>query len=156
MTDRLDDDDPRADGLEPYAPPQGSLEDLVSYIRDFGSATGQPAGHVVQSVCASCGGSQFWMQCSEEDGVASRSCTGCRTAAFIGDSADLWEQADVGDAACPCGQKVFEVAVGYCLGPEGGVDWMIVGGRCVACTTIGVYADWSIDYEPSIGLLQLS
>ena len=145
-----------SDDLESLQPVHGTFDDLTAFVRDFGNVNGDPAGHVVQSSCRSCGGTLFWMECSEEDGVAKRTCTQCRTAAHIGDSAELWDHSDVGDAACPCGAKVFEIAVGYCLDPSGGVDWMLVGGRCVACSSIGVYADWSIDYEPSRGLLERS
>lgn len=33
---------------------------------------------------------------------------------------------------------------------------MIVGALCSACDQIGVYADWSIDFEPSAFLLERS
>ena len=92
------------------------------------------------------------MEVSEEDGVARRTCTDCKLRVYIGDSEDLWDDADVGDATCPCGTKIFAVVVGYCMNGEE-VDWMIVGAKCKACAEIGVYADWSIDYEPSRDLL---
>lgn len=96
------------------------------------------------------------MECSEEDGVARRTCTGCHLVAYIGDSEELWSESDVGDATCPCGGKVFDIIVGYCLGDDGEVNWMIVGAKCASCADIGVYADWSIDYEPSRALLERS
>lgn len=127
---------------------------LVTFVRDFGSGAGEPADLVVKVACPACGVSTFWMECSEEDGVACRTCTGCHLKAFIGDSAELWDESDVGDATCPCGKKVFKIAVGYCTDADGGVSWMIVGGQCTACSQVGVYADWSIDYEPSRQLLE--
>ncbi len=131
-------------------------EPLEIEVRDFGSATGDPANHIVRSVCAGCSGTHFWMQCSEEDGVALRTCTECKTAIFIGDSEALWEDADTGDATCPCGKKVFDIAIGYCLNEEENVTWMIVGAQCVACSELGIYADWCIDYEPNKHLLSMS
>ncbi len=57
---------------------------------------------------------------------------------------------------CPCGKKIFEIAVGYCLTESREVSWMIVGAQCTSCEQIGVYADWSIDFEPSAFLLEKS
>lgn len=127
---------------------------MFDYIREFGGGVEEPVSIVKQSVCADCGGTRFWMQCSEEDGVASRTCTNCKRAAFIGDSEDHWADADVGDATCPCGTKVFWIGVGYCLDAKGEVIWMIVGARCAGCGTVGVYADWWIDFEPTAALLE--
>jgi hypothetical protein len=129
------------------------LNELVMFVRDFGDAESNPAGLVKQSVCTTCEGTAFWMQCSEEDGVAKRICGGCKQTAFIGDSEEHWDDADTGDAQCPCGKKSFNLAIGYCLDDEGEVTWMIVGAKCLACNEVGVYADWSINYEPSKVLL---
>jgi hypothetical protein len=132
------------------------LSPLDIEVRDFGSANGDPANHIVRSVCTDCQSSTFWMQVSEEDGVALHVCTSCKLSSFIGDSAELWEDADTGDATCPCGKKVFQIAVGYCLDPQGDVTWMIVGAQCEACSELGIYADWCIDYEPNKHLLTLN
>jgi hypothetical protein len=129
------------------------LRELFAFVREFGNAVSDPADLVQQSVCATCAGTAFWMQCSEEDGVALRICGGCKHTAFIGDSEEHWEDADTGDAQCPCGKKSFNLAVGYCLDAAGEVTWMIVGAQCLACAEIGVYTDWSIDYEPTKALL---
>ena len=133
-----------------------NIEDMVAFVREFGSATGDPAQDVRFSRCASCALATFWMECSEEDGVAMRTCSHCQTAAFIGDSAELWDAADTGDAVCPCGAKVFELAIGFCVGeePESDVEWIVVGARCTVCHLVGVYADWGIDYVPSASLKQ--
>ncbi len=133
-----------------------NFEDMVAFVREFGSATGELAEDVRSSRCVTCGSATFWMECSEEDGVAMRTCTQCQTAAFIGDSAELWDAADTGDAVCPCGAKVFELAIGFCVGaePELDVEWIVVGARCTVCHLVGVYADWGIDYVPSASLKQ--
>lgn len=130
-----------------------ALEDLYAYVREFGDAESTPADLVRQSVCSTCGGTAFWMQCSEEDGVAKRICGGCKEAVFIGDSEQHWDDADTGDAQCLCGKKSFALAVGFCTDSNGEVTWMIVGAKCLACGEVGVYADWSIDYEPTEVLL---
>ena len=135
---------------------RSDLRDVDKFVRDFGSPAGEPANLRVVSTCAVCGGQRFWMECSEEDGVARRTCTGCKDVAFIGDSQELWDEADTGDATCPCGRKVFAIVVGYCTDAVGEVNWMIVGAKCEECSEIGVYADWSIDFEPSAFLLERS
>jgi hypothetical protein len=142
-------------------PPSGSdssavaahLAELFTFVRDFGDGAHNPADLVKQSVCATCAGTEFWMQCSEEDGVAKRICGGCKETVFIGDSEEHWVDADTGDAQCPCGKKSFNLGIGYCLDSAREVTWMIVGAQCLACTEIGVYTDWSIDYEPTKVLL---
>ncbi len=147
--------EPSVSGATSHSPTTGrpDLTELVDYVTEFGSAAGDPADHIVEVVCRKCSGTTFWMECSEEDGVARRTCTSCHHMAYIGDSEELWAEADSGDAMCPCGKKIFRLAVGYCLDPNGEVTWMIVGARCESCGNVGVYADWSIDYEPSTGLL---
>ena len=126
--------------------------DLATFVREFGSPT-DSADEVRQSRCAICDCATFWMEVSEEAGVAKRTCTACKQAAFIGDSEAHWAKADAGDAACPCGTKVFEVAVGFCLTKNRDVDWMAVGARCVACDLVGIYADWCIEFTPSSALI---
>lgn len=130
-------------------------QSLFAYVTEFGDVHETPADQVVLSQCA-CGTTTFWMQCSEEDGVALRTCTNCKGQAYIGDSDEHWADADTGDAMCPCGKKIFEIAVGYCLTDSREVSWMIVGAQCTSCEQIGVYADWSIDFEPSAFLLEKS
>jgi hypothetical protein len=127
---------------------------LQAYLVEFASGQGEPVEVVNHARCGDCGGDTFWMQCSEEEGVANRTCTNCKRAVFVGDSDEHWESADVGDATCPCGKKVFRVAVGFHLAESGEVHWMFVGAICVSCSTPGVYTDWSIDYEPSKHLLE--
>ncbi len=134
---------------------QKDIDALFAYVAEFGDVHAEPADRVIHSQCA-CGGSSFWMQCSEEDGVAMRTCTACKQHAYIGDSDEHWADADTGDAMCPCGKKIFDIAVGYCTTSTGDVSWMIVGALCSACDQIGVYADWSIDFEPSAFLLERS
>ena len=129
------------------------FEDLAAFVREFGSVTGEPADEVRQSRCDGCSGTTFWMECSEEDGVAKRTCTECKAIVFIGDSAELWEASDTGDASCPCGTKTFEIAVGFCVSASGDVDWVVVGGRCTAFNLVGVYADWGVEYVRSSALL---
>ena len=133
--------------------PGVDLSGLVAYVTEFGNAAGDPADRVIEVVCRGCGGTTFWMECSEEDGVARRTCTSCKQLAYIGDSEDLWADADAGDAVCPCTRKIFRIVVGYCLDLQDEVTWMIVGAQCESCGQRGVYADWSIDFEPSKGLL---
>lgn len=123
-------------------------DDLFAYVQGFGGGAGEAVTHIVEPECPTCGPTTFWMQCSEEDGVANRTCTSCKTSEYIGDSEQHWDEADTGDATCPCKKKVFRLALGYCADNDNDVTWMIVGAQCIACKTVGVYADWSVDHEP--------
>jgi hypothetical protein len=124
------------------------LDDLFAYVQHFGGGAGEAVTHIVEPGCPNCGPVVFWMQCSEEDGVAKRTCTTCKASEFVGDSERHWAEADTGDATCPCKNKIFRLALGYCADADDDVTWMIVGAQCTACKAVGVYADWSVDHEP--------
>jgi hypothetical protein len=126
----------------------GLDDDLFAYVQRFGGGAGEAVTHIIEAACTSCDSNIFWMQCSEEDGVANRTCTVCKASEFIGDSELHWDEADTGDATCPCKKKVFRIALGYCADDDDDVTWMIVGAQCMACHAVGVYADWSVEHEP--------
>jgi hypothetical protein len=42
---------------------------------------------------------------------------------------------------------------GFALHDDGEVRWISVGLRCLTDNTLGVYADWKINYGPSDHLL---
>jgi len=129
-----------------------SFADLVEYVREV-TAAGYPAERVVQSVCA-CGGKVFLLQGDAQEGCARRTCVACDNTAFIGDSADYWEEAEPEDLACPCGQRNHEVGVGFAFRERGDVRWITVGVRCTACGVLGSPVDWKIDYSPTDHLLR--
>lgn len=83
-------------------------------------------------------------------------CTGCAGRAFIADSEEFWDDADPGEAGCPCGSDEFETAVAYSLGGDGSVRWVTVGLRCRQDGAVGIYADWKIDYGPTDHLLTMA
>ena len=89
----------------------------------------------------------------DEAGAAERACVACGLRALIADSGEFWEDADPGDAACPCGGEEFEAAVAFSLGEDGSVRWVTVGLLCQRDQALGVYVDWKIDYEPTDHLL---
>jgi hypothetical protein len=70
------------------------------------------------------------------------------------DSADTAEVAVPEECACPCGGETFQVAVGFALRDDGDVRWVSVGLRCTTDGTLGVYADWKIDYSPTNALFE--
>ena len=129
-------------------------DDLDAYVRGF-AAGGHPVGEVVHANCAACdsdaGG--FSVVLDDEEGAAVRTCRSCSDVVAMLDSADYLDEADLGDAACPCGHEVFDVAVGFALRDDGEVRWVSVALRCHHDGRLGVYADWKIDYSPSRHLL---
>ena len=127
------------------------FDDLAIYLREF-TAQSYPADHVAQSTCE-CGGRVFAVELDDDEGCARRTCTSCGHGVFIADSAEYWDEADPGEARCPCGEEGFEVGVAFSLRKNGEVRWITVGGRCVACGVLGAYADWKIDYSPTDHLL---
>ncbi|MGS2617118.1 hypothetical protein ACVCAH_21725 [Micromonospora sp. LZ34] len=126
--------------------------ELDTYLRQF-AAGGYPVARVVHAACVRCGGSDFGVRVDDDPGYAERTCHACGDRSLLLDAADVAEDADPGDAACPCGGERFDVAVGFALREDGEVRWVSVGLRCTADGVLGVYADWKIDYSPSGHLL---
>lgn len=126
--------------------------DLADYLREF-EPGGYPVARIKEMVCLRCAGRSFDVLVDDEEGCAEVSCAACGARAFVADSADYWEDAEPGDCACPCGGEVFHVAVGFALYADGEVRWISVGLRCVQDGTMGVYADWRINYSPTDHLL---
>lgn len=72
---------------------------------------------------------------------------------YLADSAEYADEAELDDCACPCGGEVFNVGLGFALFDDGDVRWISIGLRCIQDGTLGVYADWKIDYSPTDRLL---
>jgi hypothetical protein len=45
----------------------------------------------------------------DEQGIAECRCVSCATSFVMRDSADVLDEADLSEAACPCGNESFEV-----------------------------------------------
>jgi hypothetical protein len=135
------------DGSGRWRPGTAAAE-LDAYLRES-QAGGYPVARVVHAACARSGGSEFGVRVDDDAGYAERTCHLCGERWVMLDAADVAEDADPGDAACPCGGERFDVAVGFALCEDGEVRWVSVGLRCTAGGVLGVYADWKIDYSPS-------
>ncbi|WP_430782373.1 hypothetical protein [Actinoplanes sp. G11-F43] len=127
------------------------FEDLAAAVRDF-RAGGYRVDTVIESRCAGCDGRAFRVDVDEQDNTR-RVCLACGASRFIGDSAEHWDEDAQDNCECPCGGDRFAVAVGFACHDDGDVRWISVGLRCLADGTLGVYADWKIDYGPSRHLL---
>jgi hypothetical protein len=131
---------------------EGVSADLAVFLRNW--LDGRPV-KIVPSVCGECGGRVFFVLVDDGEGAAERVCAGCGGRAFIADSEEFWEDADPGEACCPCEGEEFETAVAFSLGDDGSVRWVTVGLRCQKDGAAGVYADWKIDYGPTDHLLTM-
>lgn len=126
--------------------------DLDAYLSSY-TAKGYPVTEVVHARCE-CGGDEFRVRVDDESGCAERRCVGCGRVVLMLDSAETVEEAELGDAACPCGNATFQVAVGFAMyAGEQDVRWVYVGLRCLRDGVLGCYTDWKIDYSPSLQLL---
>ena len=126
--------------------------DLAEFMKAL-QAGGYPPAIVTESICGQCGGRAFRVAVDAEQGCAQQVCVACRDMAFIADSGECWEDADPAGFVCPCGGSEFAVAAGFALRGGGEVRWISVGLRCLTDNTLGVCADWKIDYEPTGHLL---
>ena len=125
--------------------------DLEAYLVDF-RAGGYPVQRVIHACCTGCGGSAFGVLVDDEQGYVERRCTSCATRFVMLDSADVDDEAEPDDAACPCGNETFQVAVGFAAVADGEVRWVSIGLRCLRDGILGVYTDWKIDYAPTTHL----
>lgn len=128
---------------------EGVSAELAVFLRNAGD--GRPV-KIVPSVCGGCGGRVL---VDDVEGGVERVCAGCGVRACIADSEEFWENADPGEAVCPCGSEEFETAVAFSLADDGSVRWVTVGLRCRKDGAAGVYADWKIDYSPTDYLLTM-
>ncbi|HWS38004.1 MAG TPA: hypothetical protein VN408_35380 [Actinoplanes sp.] len=126
--------------------------DLAEYLREF-RAGGYDVADVVESVCAGCRGRRFRLSADDAAGCAERVCVDCGTSAYLADSVDFADEADLECCECPCGADTFAVALGIAYRVDQEVRWVSVGLRCLTDGTLGVYADWKIDYSPTAHLL---
>ncbi|MFJ4717410.1 hypothetical protein [Streptomyces sp. NPDC088785] len=131
---------------------EGVSADLAVFLRN--ADDGRPV-KIVPSVCGGCGGRVFRVLVDAVEGAAERVCADCGGRGFLADSEEFWEDADPGEACCPCGSEEFEAAVGFSLGEDGSVRWVTIGLRCHKDGALGTYADWKIDYSPTDHLLTM-
>ena len=127
--------------------------DLDEYLVAF-SADGYPVTQVRHASC-SCGAEEFTVRVDDAEGCAERTCVACGKATLLLDSDETKDDAELEEAACPCGNETFNVAVGFAL-YDGGNDirWVYLGLRCTDDGVLGAYTDWKIDYTPSSHLYE--
>lgn len=122
--------------------------DIDEYLADY-LAVACPVARVVHARCRPCGGSVFSMRVDDDEGCAQRTCVGCGDEHLMLDSDETLADADLVDAACPCGNETFNAAVGFAHTHGGDISWVYLGLRCTADGGLGVYTDWKIDYLPA-------
>ncbi|MEU7836834.1 hypothetical protein [Nonomuraea sp. NPDC049129] len=131
------------------------FEDLADFLREY-----QPGGYAVQqvseAVCVGCAGKYFSVMADDLEGCVQRICVACGDASYIADSADCVNDADLEECACPCGGEEFAAVVGFAFRSDGEVRWVSIGLRCLKDGSLGVYADWKIEYSPTAHLLELT
>ena len=141
----------RTKGKFRYGDAQSDLRDeLARYSR----ANAYPIEHFADAVCV-CGNTTFALSLDDDEGAAVRVCARCEREHPIGDSADYFEDAELGECACPCGGEQFEISAGVALYAESdNVKWFYIGCRCVACELVACYGDWKNEYEDYRELLK--
>lgn len=128
------------------------FSDLADYLRDV-RAGGYTVEHVAESVCDGCSGRAFRVAADDDEGCAERVCVACGAGVYLADSAEYADDADLQPCECPCGADTFAVALGFARRADGEVRWISIGLRCLTDGTLGVYADWKVDYSPTGHLL---
>jgi hypothetical protein len=131
--------------------------DLDEFVPAF-AAGGYAVERMVHSRCADCGGTTFALRMDDEEWYADRRCVACSRVVHMLDRAEYVDDAHPEECACPCGGEEFELAVGFGMvdvaNAEGSrvgreVKWVGIGARSACDGTLGVFADWKIDYGPT-------
>lgn len=128
------------------------FNDLAEYVREF-QAGGYSVARVNELACRQCAGKTFCVEGDDDAGRARARCLGCDTETYIADRAEFADEADLAECVCLCGGEAFNIGLGFALRHDGEVRWISVGLRCAHDGTLGVYADWEIDYSPTSHLL---
>jgi len=124
--------------------------DLNDYLTAF-AAGGYPIHRTARSTCAACEATVgFSVLLDDERGLVVSTCAACSATQVMLDGAEYLDEADLGEAACPCGHEQFDVAVGFSLREDDEVRWFSVGLRCQRDGLLGVYIDGKIDYSPRL------
>jgi hypothetical protein len=127
--------------------------DLRAEIARLSEQNAYPAEHFADAVCR-CGGKLFRVNLDDVVGAAVRICVACSDEHPIGDSDEYLNEATLDECACACGGEQFEVTVGVSLYDDSeDVNWLYVGCRCPSCGLVGVYGDWSNEFEDYRALL---
>lgn len=131
-----------------------NFKDVNEYIKLY-MAKSYPVKQVVQSIC-NCGNTVFTLKVDNEEGGAERTCTVCDQATLIGDSSDIWQDAQPVKVRCPCKNSTFEIGVGFSFRNGNDINWITIGHRCTKCGILASSASWEINYGPSLYLLKLT
>ena len=133
---------------------KGSLpEDMDEYIHELSQQHIQ-AAEFRHSSCQ-CGSLEFNLRYDANEGCAVRICSACGDEQYICDSEENVSEAEFESWVCvDCGGSNANLGVGYALRPSNDVQWVYVVSRCCSCGLLGCYADWKVDYSPSIQLLE--
>lgn len=123
------------------------VEDIIEYINAYSENTIADT-KVVN--CAECGSNIFELRVDTDEGAIQIECSSCKTKKFLLDSEEIWDECEPEKGKCPiCKSKNYNIAVGFVRRENGSVKWVYIGNRCTNCGTLGSYADWKIDYEPT-------
>ena len=103
-----------------------------------------------------CGSVEFALTADDDEGVAQRICTKCKSAHFICDSEEFWNDSSPEKWICiECKSDHTNVGVGFSLYPDDHeIKWIYVGCRCAMCGILGCFAGWKVAYTPSRHLIE--
>lgn len=130
-----------------------SQADIRAEILRYSKENGYLAQHFVEAVCK-CSGKLFRLALDDNAGAAVRICVSCRSEHPIGDSEEFFDEAELGECACPCGGEEFEITAGVSLYQDSeDVRWLYLGCRCPKCSLTAIYGDWKNEFNDYRSLL---
>ena len=123
-----------------------SQQDIQTFLTEYANSNEYPIAHFADARCT-CVNSTFQLWIDDTEGAAIRVCTACKVEHPMGDRAEYLEDAELGEAECPCGSNSFEITVGVALYEESeDVKWLYLGCRCTQCSLVACYGHWKNEY----------
>ncbi|MEV6069106.1 hypothetical protein AB0L82_21365 [Nocardia sp. NPDC052001] len=118
--------------------------DLDAFLHEIG-AEGYAIHETRHSLCVNCGSTVFGVSGDPDQGAIRRDCRGCGAGHFVAGCDDDWSDDHTDAVVCVCGEKDFNIAVGYSLYAERtGIRALTTAERCLSCGRIESFTGWMV------------
>ncbi|MBA8876377.1 hypothetical protein [Phyllobacterium myrsinacearum] len=120
-----------------------SASDIEAYLKAYADEE-TPVSTFRLARCH-CSSIRFKLDTDSCEGSAKRICVECSAEHFICDSGEHWNEAEREHWGCSvCESENANIGVAFSLYPDGNIQWVYVGTRCVSCGVLDCFAGWKV------------
>lgn len=121
--------------------------DIVGYLKAY---SGNEKIDVKEIICRECAGARLFLNIDSDEGVVQVICAECGHSGYLLDSVEYLEDAELEEGVCPvCGDKIYNIGIGFTRRKNGDVRDVYIGARCTGCGVLGCYGEWGVNYSPT-------